>query len=188
MVRFYSDSNSKDHPRAYAGQKAIESQSQVTLLKTEIKHLDRPARNRSSSPSPRSSSTNSTLRGPARYDPSEQSFDLDELSLLPQAHHTPHGVQENSEEKETMTPDLIPSYLHQSRLAVNYFLVISVKAIWAIGRRRQGKHGDQRYKHKIIANNRQENIEFKNLQPYIYTILNCSNPKEDVTGLLRSIH
>jgi len=27
---------------------------------------------------------------------------------LPQAHHTPHDVQENSEEKETMTPDLIP--------------------------------------------------------------------------------
>lgn len=91
---------------------------------------------------------------------------------LPQAHHTPHGVQENSEEKETMTPDLIPSYLHQSRLAVNYFLVISVKAIWAVGRRRQWKYMT-RCLSITIADNRQQTVYWgsSTIHLHIYELL-----------------
>lgn len=76
MVQVFSDGNSKNHSRAPAGEKAHKFQSQTTLLTTEIKPLGQSSRSESFSVPSHSSSKNSTLRGPAKYDPSEQNVDL----------------------------------------------------------------------------------------------------------------
>ena len=91
MVDFTTKPDLLDHSRLPTLEKLHKPENQITTLKKEVRSvaqsstdLVRPSRNRSSSVSSRSSSTNSTLRGPAEFDASEQLLDPDEPSVLPQ--------------------------------------------------------------------------------------------------------
>ena len=94
MVTFTSNCDTLDHLWLSKQEIASRSEDQTTTLRTEVRPISWPSRDRSSSVSSRSSSTNSTLRGPAEFDASEQVLDLDGPLIFSQAH-------QNLQEHET---------------------------------------------------------------------------------------